>query len=177
MGKDDAIRLIREPVHEKLAIDDLAVEKILSLTHGHPYFTQLICWALVNHCNKRERNYATLNDLNEVLKEIVNTGEAYFAYVWTQVSAEEKIIMAALAERVSPGRNAISVQEIIEALGNAGMQNIDRATALKLLDELTDLEILASSGPDGTLYSFRVGLIGEWVKASKSLRHLVEREL
>lgn len=175
MDKESAMRLIREPTRGRLVLDDLAVEKILSLTQGHPYFTQLICWALVNHCNIKERNYATLNDLNEVLKDIVHTGESYFAYVWTQISVEEKIILAALADRLSPGRNAISAGEIMEALGDAGMKNMDKPSTLRVLDGLTDLEILASNGQDGTLYSYSVRLIGEWVKSSKPLRHLVER--
>jgi hypothetical protein len=177
MNNDDATRLVREPVQGKLSIDDLVVDKIHSLTHGHPYFVQLLCWALVNYCNKEQKNYATVNDLNEVLKEIVSTGDAYFAYIWTQVTPHERIIMSALAERLAPGKIAISVQELVDTIENAGVQAIDKAKAIQLLDGLTNQEILTSTGYGGLLYSYRVGLIGEWVKSSKSLHYLVEREL
>src|SRR6185369_6015189 len=145
--------------------------------HGHPYFIQLLCWALVNYCNKKEKNYATLSDLNDVLMEIVSTGDAYFAYIWTQATSDEKIMMSALAERLAPGKSSIPIQEILETIENAGVKAIDKTVAIQLLDTLSDQEILTSGGRGGLIYSYRVGLIGEWVRSSKPLRNLVEREL
>ncbi|MGB8983926.1 MAG: two-component regulator propeller domain-containing protein [Anaerolineales bacterium] len=177
MDRNESIRLMRDPVLGKLSIDDLVVEKILNLTQGHPYFIQLLCWGLVNYCNKTRRNYATLNDFNDVLKEIISSGDAYFAYIWTQISLNERIVLAALAERIAPGKNAIPVQEITDAIAYAGIRDFERTMVLGILDGLIDQNILVTSGVEGLHYSYRVGLIGEWIKCSKSLRHLVERDL
>lgn len=175
MNKIDAINLIREPILGKLSIDDLAVDKIIALTNGHPYFIQLFCWALVNHCNKSERNYATLNDLNDVLKEIISSGDAYFAFIWQLASFDERIIMAALAGSLGQGKSLVPFQEIKDAVDQAGINNFDKSKIIQILDRLVDQEIMMSRGSDKLQYSYRVGLIGEWVKYSKSLQALVER--
>ncbi|MCP4518113.1 MAG: ATP-binding protein, partial [Delftia sp.] len=77
-----AARLIREPVAGALDVDELAVEKIIRLSNGHPYFVQLLCWALVRHCNAQKHSYATINDVNDALQDILTTGAAHLAYVW-----------------------------------------------------------------------------------------------
>jgi len=175
MNKEDALNLIREPILGKLSIDDLAADKILALTNGHPYFIQLLCWALVNHCNKNERNYATLNDLNDVLKEIISSGDAYFAFIWQLATFDERIIMVALADSLGQGKSLIPFQEIKDAVDQAGINNFDKSKIIQVLDSLVDQEIMMSGGSDKLQYCYRVGLIGEWVKYSKSLRALVER--
>ena len=100
----DAVRLIRKPVKGNLDVDELAVEKIVTLTRGHAYFTQLICWALVNHCNVQQQNYATINDVNDAVAEVVRTGEAHFAFVWQQAGNSERLVLAALAHTLRPGK-------------------------------------------------------------------------
>ncbi len=53
--------LIVEPVAGYgLAYDELAVDKPLRVTAGHPYFLQLTCHALVNHANRQRRGYLTI---------------------------------------------------------------------------------------------------------------------
>lgn len=175
MKPDDATRLIREPIRNRLSIDDLVVEKIISLTHGHPYFIQLLCWGLVNHCNKIERNYATLNELNVVVADLITSGEAYFAFVWQLASPDERLAMAALALCTGPGKSVVTIQNIMEACASAGVNRLGKELLVKLLDGLVDQEILSSGGLEDLQYSYQVGLIEEWVKISKPLRALVER--
>ena len=42
LERDEAERLIRSPVKDVLWYDDLAVEKILRVTAGQPYFIQYL---------------------------------------------------------------------------------------------------------------------------------------
>ena len=59
-----AERLICEPVAPNLIYDDLAIDKILRVTAGHPYFLQLVCYTLVKQANLQKTGYVTISDLS-----------------------------------------------------------------------------------------------------------------
>src|SRR5262249_50619757 len=73
-----AEQLITEPVAEKLDYDPFAIEKIHQLTGDQPYLLQLVCHSLVRHCNKEQKNYVTINDVNIVQEKVMETGRIYF---------------------------------------------------------------------------------------------------
>jgi signal transduction histidine kinase len=99
-----AHRLIIEPVREyNMIYDDLAVDKMLRATAGHPYFLQLLCHSLVKIHNSQRCNYITVREVSQALEEIVTAGEAHFIFLWKDAKPNEQLVMAALA-RVSSGR-------------------------------------------------------------------------
>jgi AAA+ ATPase superfamily predicted ATPase len=171
----DAVRLIRQPVAGSLDVDDLAVEKIINLTGGHPYFIQLICWAMVNHCNAQERNYATINDVNDVVQEILMSGEAYFAYIWQQASTLDRLALAGLAHTLQPGKAWARPAEILATLVDGGDTQTQRTVLVDALDRLVTREVLEVAR-EGTLrYRFQIEVLRLWVQATKSIAALVER--
>jgi WD40 repeat protein/AAA+ ATPase superfamily predicted ATPase len=170
----DVAKLIRQPVAGALDVDALAVEKIIALTRGHAYFTQLICWALVNHCNANERNYATLNDVNDALQEILASGEAHFAYIWQQADATERLALAAVAHTIRPGKDWARPAEILETLAEGGAQ-MSQAALVDVLDRLTRQDVLESASDGALRYRFQIEVLRLWVEATKSVTALVER--
>ncbi len=176
LSKTEATRLIRQPVAGNLEIDELAIEKIVNLTSGHPYFTQLICWALVNHCNAQERSYATINDVNAAVQEILTTGEAHFAYIWQQASRGEWLALAGLAHTLQPGKTWARPSEILTTLTTGGDTQTQRATLLDILDRLVAQEVLEIASEGALRYRFQIELLQLWVKTTKSVAALVERE-
>ena len=177
MEKVDAEKLIRVPVQGRLGIDDLTVEKILMLTSGHPYFIQLLCYKLVELCNRQERNYATVNDLNLVVNDLVVDGENHFAYFWKMASIEQQLVLSAIAEILGPGKNTASITEILELIISAGVSYLEKTDLIQILDNLAEQDILLLHTGGAMQYSYKVGLIAEWVKKAKTLRILVERNL
>jgi len=173
---EEAQRLIREPVGSTLTYDELAVEKILSLTHCHPYFTQLICFNLVNVCNEQERNYATLNDVNDAVQEILINGEAHFAYIWQRADAPERAALAGLAHSLNPGRAWASPREIQETLSEGGYTILQTPALIDALDGLVGQEVLESTGDGALRYRFQIELIQRWIAANKSVAALAERD-
>lgn len=170
----EAAKLIRQPVAGTLDIDALAVEKIIALTRGHAYFTQLICWALVNHCNANERNYATLNDVNDALQEILASGEAHFAYIWQQADPTERLALAAVAHTIRPGKDWARPAEILETLAENGGQ-MTQSTLVDILDQLTRQDVLESASDGALRYRFQIEVLRLWLEATKSVTALVER--
>lgn len=175
LNSTEATRLIREPVSGVLGIDDLVVEKIMNLTSNQPYFIQLICWALVNHCNVQERNYATINDVNDVIQEILTTGEAHFAYIWQQASPPERLAMAGLAHTLQPGKSWARPPEILETLVAGGDTQTQRPELIEVLDRLVTREVLEVASEGSLRYHFQIEVLRLWVQSTKSVTALVER--
>ena len=171
----EVVRLVRRPVSGRLDVDDLAVEKIIGLTQGHPYFIQLICWALVNHCNQQQRNYATINDVNDALQEILTSGEAHFAYIWQQASPLDRLALAGLAHTLQPGKGWARPAEILDTLAAGGDSGRDRAQLVASLDRLVRQEVLEAASDGALRYRFQIEVLRLWVQATKSVAALVER--
>jgi WD40 repeat protein/AAA+ ATPase superfamily predicted ATPase len=171
----DAAQLIRKPVAGALDVDELAVEKIINLTSGHPYFIQLTCWALVNHCNTQRRNYATINDVNDAVQEMLTTGEAYFAYIWQQATEDERLALTGLAHTLRPGKAWARPSEILETLAAAGDTQTQRASLVDVLDQLVAQEVLEVTREGRLRYRFQLEVLRLWIEVTKPVAVLVER--
>jgi hypothetical protein len=174
LERAEAVDLIRLPVKGALDVDDLAVEKVIAVTNGHPYFIQLICWALVNRCNGAERNYATLNDVNDAIDEILTTGEAHFAYIWQQATDDERLALAGLAHTLKPGKLWARPAEVAEML-EANGEPVEQSTLIDVLDGLAAQETLESAADGALRYRFRIDVLKLWVMMNKSIAALGER--
>ncbi|MGD8857876.1 MAG: AAA family ATPase, partial [Chloroflexota bacterium] len=115
LDTDSAQKLIRDPVAPNLVYDDIALDKILRVTAGHPYFLQLVCYTLVNRANQRKSSYITISDVNSAIEEMLRLGEVHFAYIWQRSTFPERALLAAgskLMDYESPFRPDDLVQEL-----------------------------------------------------------------
>jgi len=176
LDPDEAARLIRDPIEGSLNIDELAVEKIINLTSGHPYFIQLLCWTLVNHCNVQQRNYATINDINEVLQEIMVSGEAHFAFIWQQTTSDERLALAGLAHTLRPGKIWARPSEILNTLAGGTDIKMQQAGLVGVLDGLTLQGVLEVAADGALRYRFRLDVLRLWIKVTKPIAAVLEHE-
>ena len=173
LDEEAAIRLITEPVRPyNLLYDDLALSKILRVTAGHPYFLQLICYSLVNMHNRNRRSYVTVHETNQAIDEILTLGEAHFAFLWENSSAEERVILVALSRLLSAAQ-PVSAGEVTSLLADRGLP-LDPREVSAALRSLVTREILRQLPGDPARYEFRVGLIRLWVDRCKSLSQVIE---
>jgi hypothetical protein len=168
-----AIRLIREPVSPHLIYDDLAIDKILRVTAGHPYFLQLVCYTLVNRANQRRSGYVTISDVNAGLEEMLRLGEMHFAYMWQRSTQTERSLLAAIAhlmDRDTP----LHPSDLVQYLAEYGI-HLNPAEVTAGLSRLVEREILNEVSEEGTtLYELRIGLVGLWAAQNKSLNKLYD---
>ena len=73
---DDAIRLIDEPIHiggkqGESRYREQAIERILDLTAGSPFYIQIICNRLVEYMNRKHIMLVTEADVEYVKNELV----------------------------------------------------------------------------------------------------------
>ncbi len=166
LSHDDAQRLIVEPVKPNLEYDPLAVERIIGVTGGHPYFTQLVCHELVSYHNETQRSYLTVNDVEEVLDRIAERGEAHFKFLWAESSADEHLVLLALADLLETAETA-SVDEVQVSLDKRACCLSDGVTVPQVIDRLEMSDILTRSGPRSQLYRFKIDLLRRWIYATR----------
>ena len=70
LSEKDALRLITEPVVNRLVYGRGVVDVIYRLTAGHPFYTQVICQNTVDYINEHEQNWVTVGDLRHVIADI-----------------------------------------------------------------------------------------------------------
>lgn len=172
LSPESARRLICEPVTPHILYDDLAIDKILRVTAGHPYFLQLVCYTLVNQANNQKNGYVTISDVNAALAEMLRLGEVHFAYLWQRSSHIERALLTAVAhlmERDLPFRPADLVQYLEQY--DLHFEPAEVTNGLNLLverDIMREVTIEAT-----TLYELKIGLVGLWVAQNKSLSKLL----
>jgi hypothetical protein len=169
-----ARRLIIEPVQGYgLVYDDLAVDKMLRATGGHPYFLQLLCHALVNLHNRERRNYLTIEDVNRMLAEIVGLGEAHLAFLWGGSSPEEQAVLLGLARLLSAGEPG-SRGAVAGLLAEHGLP-LNPVQVSEAIRRLVQREILRRSEPGADRHEFMVDLVRMWIDETQSLGRVVEQ--
>ena len=171
LSEPAALRLICEPVAPTLVYDDLALDKILRVTAGHPYFLQLVCYTLVKQANQKRSGYVTISDVNTALDEMLRLGEVHFAYLWQRSSHAERALLAAAAHLMD--RNEPLHPEVfIEHLQPYSIE-LDPMQVTEALVSLVARDIMREVTEEGkALYELRIGLVGLWVARNKSLSRL-----
>ncbi|RMG99966.1 MAG: hypothetical protein D6706_04750 [Chloroflexi bacterium] len=171
LDEQSARRLICEPVSPNLVYDDLALDKILRVTAGHPYFLQLVCYTLVKQANTTRTGYVTISDVNTALDEMLKLGEAHFAYLWQQSTFAERALLTAVSQLMDHG-TTFHPADLVSHLENYDI-HLSPAEVTTALNRLVERDILNEiSEKATTAYELRVGLVGLWVSRHKSLSHL-----
>ncbi len=80
---DDYTQLIERPVRGILHWDEAAIQKIFELTHGHPYYTKLICAKIHQKAVNERDTEITESDARHCLNLLVGELDSNaFAHLW-----------------------------------------------------------------------------------------------
>ena len=81
-------------------IGDPVVDRVLSITGGHPYATQELCYFLWGETPAG----ATADDarLDQAITKLLSSEHSHFSDLWDRATANQRVLLAALAEE--PGR-------------------------------------------------------------------------
>jgi hypothetical protein len=156
-------RLATEPVASwGLEYDPLALDRIIQVTAGHPYFAQVVCHEMVAYHNESERNYLTVTCVDHVLERIIERGEAHFKYIWAGATIDEQRVMLALADLL-PDADATTIpSRLAEELVRKGHELSEDELA-RALAHLQAKDIVIRSGLQSSIYRFKIDLIRRWI--------------
>jgi hypothetical protein len=177
LSPESAIGLITGPVEGSLEYDVYAIRKIRDLTADQPYLIHLICRSLIDHCNEKRKAYATINDVNTVLREVMQTGRFHFDWLWDQLSVEGRAVLTLLAEGGREEGRALSLLEIEEICRHYRIP-FKKEQVIAALRELTEADAIEKIADDphelnGARYTISVGLIRQWLLQEKPLEYVL----
>ena len=157
--------LITDPVQGCYQMMPDAVEKILQITTGHPYYTQLVCHCLFDRWLRAPKSQMTSDDVDAVLTEAIELGSANLTYVWEDSTPEEQATMAGMAAAVSAIGRSARIDEIRKVWLKVGMW-LPSGEATSAIRNLTAREVVLAS--DGS-YLFAVDLQRLWLDKHRRL--------
>jgi len=159
-----ARELITQPVAGHYQVAPAAVQKILAITSGHPYYTQLVCHCLFDRWTGAPKPVMEAADVDAVLAEAIELGSANLTYVWEDSLPEEQVLMAGMASAM-PGRNKpVTFRRVQNAWREAGVSP-PAAELASALRSLTAREILTGS----RACAFTVDLQRRWLDKHRRL--------
>jgi ABC-type branched-subunit amino acid transport system substrate-binding protein len=91
-------RLITNPAQGILEYEPEAIKAILELSGGHPYFTQVICFAIFGRARDLDNWTVTRADVESIVDKAIESAEAGLAWFWDGLSIPEKVVFSAVAE-------------------------------------------------------------------------------
>jgi tetratricopeptide (TPR) repeat protein len=150
-----------------LNFTDGAIERILALTTGHPYFTQLLCQTLFDQAYDAEPEDVPTVDIADVetaAPDALEAGNQAFEWVWDGLPPAERIIFSAIATH-SDEVAVLTEDEIMTILQDAGIRILIKELALAPRT-LVEWEMLKEA--EGG-YRFFVELMRRWVAEQKRL--------
>jgi hypothetical protein len=165
LERDAAEALIVEPVKEHYRYAPGVVARILEVTHGHPYYTQLVCNRLFARWARQRGDEVTVSDVEAVLDEAAEQGMASLQYAWEEASDVAQVVLAALTELMADGNQPIRSSDL-RAIIAAREIALSRHAINVALQELVAREALyrVEGG-----YMFTVDLMRLWVQQYQRL--------
>jgi Papain family cysteine protease len=161
LGREAATALITKPVQDQYKIEPAAVDKVLEIASGHPYYTQLICHCLFSRWQQKPTDTMRVKDVDEVLDLAIELGSANLKFVWAQSNPGEKAVMAGLATCPAKHARIRDMQSAWSALD----VTLPQAEIARAVRSLVARDIVA--GDDH--YRFTVDLQRLWLRQQRRL--------
>jgi HEAT repeat protein/AAA+ ATPase superfamily predicted ATPase/energy-coupling factor transporter ATP-binding protein EcfA2 len=178
LERDEAERLIRDPVKNVLWYDDLAVEKILRVTAGQPYFIQYICHEIVNLARRDQKNFVTLRDVDRALLTTVQETTGIIRHSYMSLLRDEQLALAALARITDDGRPFVNAEDVVETLRQDNV-TVGVHDLSETMHELAGRDFVVERGGGdsaGRQYGFAMDLVRVWLEQNDEYTRLLEEQ-
>jgi tetratricopeptide (TPR) repeat protein len=169
--KDAEDVVLQSEKDHSLKWDKGGVQRVLDLTHGHPYFTQLLCsvvWENAHEAGLQDTPVISAGEVDAAVMQALKFGANAFNWLWDGLPPAERVVVAAMAEVPD---EIIKQDKLIETLNQSGVRLVARE--LEVAPEtLIDWEVLIEESKG--IYRFAVPLLRRWVLANRPLRRVKE---
>ena len=179
LQEPNAKRLITQPAKGMLKYQPDAIQAILKLSAGHPYFTQLICFALFFKAREEGKSLATREDVESVVNQAIENGESGLAWFYDGLPIFERVVFSAVAEAQQETAQIASLTEkaLLTLLKDYG---VDQTYALQqAVERLVEWEFLElTEKPElpkakNAIYTVKIELVRRWLVR----QHPLHREI
>jgi hypothetical protein len=172
LPEQDAMRLIREPVRGYVSYNEGVPERILRLTAGHPYYTQVVCQNLVDHLNRKKDYSVSIEDLETVKKAILANPPAPLHHLWSSLSTSQKVALSGLAHALTDDQLTATCDGAIASATEEFRQEIADPKAVRNLFASLAQEDWLEQVQDQ--FRFRIDLFRLWIRQEHSIWHVAD---
>jgi tetratricopeptide (TPR) repeat protein len=167
LKRDDAIKLIDEPIRVggrqgDSRFRERAIERILDLTAGSPFYVQILCNRLVEYMNRKRARLVTEADVEQVKDELVKGANALGLDKFDNLLNSGDTSKDAISD--SDALKVLTAITLSSLTGPCNRNNITCETTIPIddiLDDLVKRDVVERER--GQYYSIRVGLFKEWL--------------
>jgi len=170
LDEPSARKLVRlAETQGSLTLSAAVEDRILELTAGHPYFTQLVCRILFDRAYERpllEKGLPQVDtrDVDIAAEEALESGHNVFSWIWDGLPPAERVVLAAIAT-ATESSSVVTKDQILQILQEHGARILVRE--LELAPEtLVGWELLAETQGG---YRFFVELLRLWIMQNKPI--------
>lgn len=163
LTEQDTTAIIKQPVEGNLVFAKSVPALVYRLTGGQPFFTQYLCYTLVNHVNvETRRQQVVAKDLDKVLEIMVRTPSDYLVDVLRShlEGVPEPLVLSALALTVRNPQEYVNRARLLKTVKSKSFP-VDEAGVADTLAWLKHNSRLLDWQSDG--YRFRVDLLRHWL--------------
>jgi hypothetical protein len=164
LDQDFAEDLITRPVAQYFSYTRPAVDRILKLTSGQPYYTQLLCHNLFTRWTQDRPAQLDVADIEAVLSDVMEQGTPNFQFVWEDSTPVEKAVLAALAYTAPRHRGGVMRRNLDRALRRTKLYPPE-GEVTSALKKLFERDLINNKEP----YELRVELVQLWLSKFKRL--------
>ena len=164
LDKENSERIITQAGTVRLTYQPQAIDAIFNLSAGHPYFIQVICFALYNLAGERHTSnprpdslQITDEDVESIVNKVIGMAQGALDF-WFGLTPEQQVILSAVAEAQKiaiAGNQSIPEQPLtlLEKYGIVSTQDLRDAHT-----QLVEHEFL-----DNTQCQVKIELVRRWL--------------
>jgi tetratricopeptide (TPR) repeat protein len=168
LDKESARNLITKPAQNVLEYKPDAIEAILELAAGHPYFTQTICFSVFTQAREKDKWVVERSDIEKIIGDTIEIAEAGLVWFRNALSIPEQVLFSAVAELQKLEFESSDLTGI-KLLKKYGVVETDRLKeAVKKLVEWRFLEEIKDS-----TYKVKIELVRLWLIDKYSLKEVI----
>ncbi len=164
LDEDSATQLITQPAQGILEYSQEAITAIIELSAGHPYFIQVICFAIFVRARELDESRIGIEDIDNIVDKAIENAEAGLAWFWDGLNVPEKAVFSAVAESQKIAPVIETPFKILEKYGVFKREVIEKA-----LKELVTHKFLDAEGK-----KIKIELVRRWLLQRHPLRQEIK---
>ncbi|NJM47453.1 MAG: AAA family ATPase [Alkalinema sp. RU_4_3] len=98
LDRASTYQLVTQPVQGVLHYEESALQAIFEFTAGHPYFTQVLCFAIFSAAREADWWQVTDEDVRQSIDRALELGEGGLAWFWDGLPIAERVFFSAAAD-------------------------------------------------------------------------------
>lgn len=158
LRESEARFLIEYPVKGCVLYSDISRDRLINLSGRNPYYLQGLCRIMIGRLNRERRNYARMEDVEEIQNEAIDALTYSYSYFWDSLSPLEKKICKILAT-LQLKEYDVAISDIENSMG----EQVNHEETRNIVEDFFKKEILEKYSHNVPRYRFTIELLAHQI--------------